>query len=64
MCKPLGTGQWQLFNLKDDPGVTRDHATEKPDISDKLVKHWDAYVRINEVILPEVSPLCGKDYAG
>jgi arylsulfatase len=64
LCKPFGTSQWQLFNLKDDPGETKDLAAEKPDIRDELVKHWDEYVKANNVILPDVSPLCGKNYAG
>lgn len=63
MCKPFGTSQWQLFDLKSDPGETRDLAAEKPEIRDRLAKHWDDYVKINNVILPDVSPLCGKDYA-
>jgi arylsulfatase len=64
MCKPFGTAQWQLFNLKDDPGETRDLATREPDIRDRLVKHWGEYVKSNGVILPDVSPLCGKNYDG
>jgi arylsulfatase len=64
LCNPFGTSQWQLFNLKDDPGETNDLAAEKPDIRGKLVKHWDEYVKTNNVILPDVSPLCGKNYAG
>jgi arylsulfatase len=63
MCKPFGASQWQLFDLKSDPGETRDLAAEKPEIRDRLAKHWDDYVKINNVILPDVSPLCGKDYA-
>jgi len=64
LCKPFGTSQWQLFNLRDDPGETIDLASEKPEIRDLLVRHWGEYVKTNNVILPDVSPLCGKDYAG
>ena len=64
LCKPYGASQWQLYNLHDDPGETRDLAAEKPDIRDRLAKHWDGYVKTNAVILPDVSPVCGKDYAG
>jgi arylsulfatase len=64
ICKPFGAGQWQLFNLKDDPGETKDLAAENPAIRDQLVKHWDEYVRTNNVILPDASPLCGKNSAG
>jgi arylsulfatase A-like enzyme len=64
LCKPFGTSEWQLFNLKDDPGETRDLAAEKPEIRERLVQHWGEYVKTNGVILPDVSPLCGKNYAG
>lgn len=63
LCKPFGTSQWQLFNLKVDPGETRDLASERPEIRDRLAKYWDEYVKTNNVILPDVSPLCGKNYA-
>jgi len=63
LCKPFGTAQWQLFNLKVDPGETRDLASERPEIRDRLAKHWDEYVKTNNVILPDVSLLCGKNYA-
>jgi len=64
LCKPFGTSQWQLYNLEDDPGETRDLAAQQPDIRDRLAQHWDEYVKTNNVILPDVSPLCGKNYAG
>lgn len=58
MCEPFGTSQWQLYNLKDDPGETIDLASKHPDIRKQLEKHWDEYVKTNNVILPDVSPLC------
>jgi arylsulfatase len=61
-CKPFGTSAWQLFDIKSDPGETRDVAAEHKDIRDAMVKHWEEYVKDNNVILPEVSPVCGKDY--
>jgi arylsulfatase len=64
LCKPFGTSEWQLFNLKDDPGETKDRAAERPDIRDRLMQHWDAYVKANGVILPDASPVCGKNSAG
>ena len=61
MCVPFGTSQWQLYNLKDDPGETIDLASKHPDIRKQLEKHWDEYVKTNNVILPDVSPLCRKN---
>ncbi len=64
LCKPFGAAQWELFNLKDDPGETRDLASERPEIRNRLVSRWDEYVKTNNVIFPSVSPLCGQNYSG
>jgi arylsulfatase len=58
LCAPYGTGEWQLFDLASDPGETRDLAAERPDIRDALARHWEEYAAANNVILPDVSPLC------
>lgn len=58
MCKPFGSGEWQLYDLKSDPGETRDLAAEEPEITAQLIGHWDEYVQRNNVILPDTSPLC------
>lgn len=60
MCVPFGTSQWQLYNLKDDPGETIDLASKHPEIRKQLEKHWGEYVKTNNVILPDASPVCGK----
>jgi arylsulfatase len=58
ICAPMGTGEWQLFDLATDPGETRDLAAERPEIRDMLAGHWDEYAAANNVILPETSPVC------
>jgi arylsulfatase A-like enzyme len=58
ICAPLGTGDWQLFDLAADPGETIDLAAERPDIRDELTRHWDAYAAANNVIIPDRSPVC------
>ena len=50
--KPLGTEQWELFNLAQDPGERRDLAGENPDKVKALLALWDEYARANNVILP------------
>ena len=35
---------WELFNVVDDPGETRDLAHEEPEKLKELIKDWDAYV--------------------
>jgi len=61
LCEPFGTAQWQLFNLKHDPGETRDLASEHKDIRDRMLKHWEEYVQANNVIMPDASPVCKKN---
>jgi arylsulfatase len=58
LCAPFGTGDWQLFNLKDDPGEMNDLSAKHPDIREQMVRHWDEYAKQNNVIMPDVSPVC------
>ena len=60
ICTPAGTGGWPLYNLKDDPGETRDFAATNPDIVTRLESRWDGYVKANEGITPDTSPVCGE----
>jgi arylsulfatase len=54
--KPLGKGDWELFNLAVDPAERKDLAEERPDKLRALVALWESYVRTNNVILPTRSP--------
>ncbi len=47
---PFGKGEFQLFNLKDDPGETSNLSEEYPDKFDEMVDHWEEYVYQNGVI--------------
>lgn len=58
LCEPHGSGDWQLFDLAADPGETVDLAGERPEIRDQLIGLWEEYAATNNVILPDVSPLC------
>jgi arylsulfatase len=53
--KPLGKGDWELFNLAADPSERKDLAAERPDKVKALLALWDDYVRKNNVILPSRS---------
>jgi len=53
--KPLGKGEWELFNLAADPAERKDLAAERPDKVRELVALWDSYVRANNVVLPSRS---------
>lgn len=49
----LGTGQWQLYNIADDPGETRDLSREHPERRAELIAQWQAYARDVGVVLPD-----------
>ncbi len=53
--KPFGTGEWELFNLADDPGERVDLAADMPGKLDELYQLWENYVAANNVILPSRS---------
>jgi arylsulfatase len=53
--KPLGKGEWELFNLVADPAERNDLAAEYPDKVKTLIAVWDDYVQKNGVILPSRS---------
>ncbi len=50
--KPMGIGEWELFNLSEDPGETQDLASDHPQKVSELIALWDEYVETNHVILP------------
>ncbi|WP_089340888.1 arylsulfatase [Burkholderia singularis] len=47
--QPVGPGAWQLYDLADDPGETRDLADAEPERLDALLTHWERYVIENGV---------------
>ena len=51
-----GTGEWQLFNLKDDPTETRDLAASQPAKLKEMTRLWDRYAKENGVILTGDGP--------
>lgn len=44
-----GNGQYQLFNLADDPGETKDVINEHPDVAKDLEAKWDAFAKANNI---------------
>jgi arylsulfatase len=51
-----GTGEWQLYNLKDDPTESRDLASSQPAKLADLTRLWDRYASQNGVILTGDGP--------
>jgi arylsulfatase len=53
--KPWGKADWELFNIAQDPGETRDLAAAEPERVKRMTTLWDDYVRTNNVIMPSRS---------
>ena len=47
--EPMGSGNWELYNLKNDPAETQDLSAEFPEIREQLIEEWIKYALDNEV---------------
>lgn len=47
--KPMGTGEWQLYDLQQDPAETTDLSDQFPDVKGSLEKAWNDYASQNDV---------------
>ena len=50
---PLGAGDWQLYNLAEDPGEQKDLSGRHPGLKAELIAAWERYAQEVGVILPE-----------
>lgn len=57
MPKPLGTGEWELFDLSRDPAELHDLSNEQPETLPEMVALWNQYKKDNGVldIVPKVA---------
>jgi arylsulfatase A-like enzyme len=55
MPAPNGTGEWELFNLKQDPAELVDLSQQQPKKLQLLIANWDQYQKDNGVL--DVTPL-------
>ena len=61
---PFGNGDWQLYNLAEDPGEVQDVAAQHPDLVAELVLGWTAYAEANGVIHPDTPVAYGRPVSG
>jgi len=47
---PLGDDQWRLFNIVEDPGESRDLASEMPERLQQMLSAYERYMRKNKVL--------------
>ena len=52
--KPVGTGEWQLYNVVADPGEANNLAEAMPEKLETLKAVWDRYATDVGVILGEL----------
>ena len=50
MPSPFGPGEWQLFNLRDDPGEMKDLGDQFPDRLAEMIARWEQYKESNGVL--------------
>jgi len=50
LAKPFGTGNWQLYNIENDPGETIDLSQQFSAKRDSLISDWMQYAKENGVI--------------
>jgi len=55
-----GTGDWQLFNLREDPAEMHDLSEKHPDKRQAMLQLWDEYVEKNHVIVSEAGPFASR----
>lgn len=50
MPHPFGKGEWELFNLKQDPAEMNDISNEHPEKLKEMVGLWEQYKKDNKVL--------------
>ncbi|MEH6582244.1 MAG: arylsulfatase [Halioglobus sp.] len=50
---PFGSGKWQLYDLRSDPGERNDLAEKMPKVVANFETKWLDYARANEVVHPD-----------
>ena len=45
----MGTGNWELYNLKDDPAEATDLSEQYPELKLQLIEDWKQYAQYNDV---------------
>ncbi len=50
MPRPFASGEWELYDLKTDPGETNDLSNEYPDKVQEMIILWEQYKKDNTVL--------------
>jgi len=47
--QPMGSGNWELYDLEKDPGETTDLSVQFPEVKKQLIDAWNVYAKQNSV---------------
>lgn len=47
--KPMGSGEWELYDIEKDPGETTDVSAQFPQVKEQLIEGWNGYAKENDV---------------
>lgn len=50
MPEPFGKGEWELFDLKQDPAEMNDMSEQRPDRLEEMIGRWEQYKKDNGVL--------------
>jgi len=50
MPPPFASGEWELYDLKEDPGETQDLSSDYPEKVEEMVALWEQYSEDNSVL--------------
>jgi arylsulfatase len=50
MPRPFASGEWELYDLKKDPGETNDLSSEYPEKVQEMIALWERYKKDNAVL--------------
>jgi len=56
-----GTGDWQLYNLKDDPAELNDLSAQHPEKRAAMIQLWETYQKENSLILTNDGPFAQQE---
>jgi arylsulfatase len=47
--QPMGSGNWELYDLEKDPGETTDLSAQFPEVKQQMIDAWNEYAKQNSV---------------
>jgi len=56
----FGTGDWELFNIKNDPAERNDLSEAEPEKRNEMIAEWEKYASANGIIIAEQPKFHGR----